>query len=96
VSNRRFSDYLGKLAMAAAMTLFLPVLLTASLGAQSPHMGSSWTHQWVVPTRSVLAPYGMAPVRIQAASAKVRIHDRAATTTLEFEHVASTTRSLRV
>ncbi len=87
MSNRRFSDYLGKLAMAAAMTLFLPVLLTASLGAQSPHMGSSWTHQWVVPTRSVLAPYGMAPVRIQAASAKVRIHDRAATTTLEFELV---------
>ncbi|MEZ6036348.1 MAG: VIT and VWA domain-containing protein [Planctomycetota bacterium] len=42
-------------------------------------------YQWVVPSRSVLAPTGATPVRVAAATAKVTIHDRAATTTLEFE-----------
>lgn len=83
MSNRRLSDYLTKLAMAAAVAMLLP----ANLAAQSPHRGAPWTHHWVVPTRSVLAPYGMAPVRVEAASANVRIRDRAATTTLEFELV---------
>lgn len=58
---------------------------SATLVAQSPAGSENWAHQWVVPSRSVLAPYGTAPVRIQAASASVRIVDRAATTTIEFE-----------
>ena len=51
----------------------------------SPHAPPGWTHQWIVPSRAVLSPYGTAPVRVSAAKADIRISDRAATTTLEFE-----------
>ncbi|MEO6597856.1 MAG: VIT and VWA domain-containing protein [Planctomycetota bacterium] len=65
----------------------LPILLlTASLlRAQAPHPTHVWTHQWVVPGRAVFAPFGAQPVRIVSAAAKVQIHDRAATTTLQIE-----------
>jgi len=66
--------------------------LAAALPAQTPHNPddplhprNGWTHQWVVPSRAVLAPAGSTPVRVASARAKVAIHDRAATTTLEFE-----------
>ncbi|MFN3242345.1 MAG: VIT and vWA domain-containing protein [Planctomycetota bacterium] len=59
--------------------------LAALLPSQSPHATGPWRHQWVVPSRAVLAPYGTPPVRVQAAKADVVIRDRAATTTLEFE-----------
>lgn len=70
-----------------AFVVGLPGLVATPLTAQSPHGPTGWTHQWVVPTRSVLAPYGTPPVRIEAASANVKINDRAATTTLQFELV---------
>lgn len=65
----------------------LLTLLTVlpSLVAQSPHANAPWTHHWVVPSRSVLSPYGAPPVRVASVKANIRISDRAATTTLEFE-----------
>ena len=42
------------------------------------------SHQWIVPSRTVLAPPGTTPVRVTEASARVVVRDRAATTTLEF------------
>ncbi len=54
--------------------------VAAVLPAQAPHHC-----QWVVPARSVLVPHGIEAVRIVAARAHVRVLDRAATTTLEFE-----------
>lgn len=41
--------------------------------------------QWVVPSRAVLAPMGATPVQIAEARAEVRIQDRTASTTLQFE-----------
>ncbi|HEX5050990.1 MAG TPA: VIT and VWA domain-containing protein [Planctomycetota bacterium] len=70
----------------------LPILLCAAttLGAQSPLEHS---YQWVVPSRAVLAPPGCQAVRVVSAAAKVSIHDRAATTTLQIElHNPSATR----
>lgn len=51
--------------------------LATGLGAQAP--------TWIVPGRGVLGVPGAVPVQVAAASAHVRIADRAATTTLEFE-----------
>ncbi len=56
----------------------LGIAIAAVVPAQSPH-------QWVVPHRAAIAPMGTQPLRIAAASAQVRIVDRAATTTLQFE-----------
>lgn len=61
------------------LLLLVLVAPLASAPAQSPH-------QWVVPSRASLVPMGSGiPVRVTAARAHVRIADRAATTTLEFE-----------
>lgn len=60
--------------------IFLPILFT--LVAAPRTQGA---HQWVVPSRAVLAPAGAPLVRVVAAEARVRIVDRAATTTLQFE-----------
>ncbi|MBL8734214.1 MAG: VWA domain-containing protein [Planctomycetes bacterium] len=57
---------------------FLPLLLAAAAAAQSPSV-------WVVPGSAVLGAPGDRAVTITAARAAVRIHDRAATTTLEVE-----------
>lgn len=60
-------------------SVLYPVLCAASvLPAQSPH-------QWVVPHRAALVPFGTEPVRVTAVAANVRIVDRAATTTLELQ-----------
>lgn len=59
----------------------IPTFLT-SLAAMAP---GQHDHQWIVPHRASLAPPGIAPVNVAAAAAHVRIVDRAATTTLEFE-----------
>ncbi len=42
-------------------------------------------HQWIVPSRAVIAPVGTVPVQIVRAEARVRILDRAASTELEVE-----------
>lgn len=55
------------------------------VAAQSPHAMAPWSHHWVVPSRSVLSPYGAPPVKVTSVRAHVKISDRAATTTLEFE-----------
>ena len=64
---------------------------TGTLPAQIPssaYHGYPPLHcQWIVPSRTVLAPAGTEPVRIAAAAADIRIRDRAATTTLQFELV---------
>lgn len=52
--------------------------LAAVPPAQSPH-------QWVALNRAVLALPGVQPVQVTAVAAQVRIRDRAATTTLQFE-----------
>ena len=58
----------------------LPILFT--LAAAPRAQGAP---QWVVPSRAVLAPAGAPLVRVVAAEARVRIVDRAATTTLQIE-----------
>jgi len=63
----------------------LALAVTATAQAPQHPTGPFSNHQWVVPSRAVLAPHGSAPVRIAAAVAQVRIRDRAATTTLEIE-----------
>lgn len=78
VRDRRFHTWPARLLLLLTV---LPSLLTA----QSPHATAPWSHQWVVPSRAVLAPYGAPPVRVESVTAHVRISDRAATTTLEFE-----------
>lgn len=66
----------------------LAALLPMAPLARGQHPGEfPVTYQWVVPSRAVLAPAGEQPVRVAAAAADVKIHDRAATTTLEFELV---------
>lgn len=68
--------------MRTPTQLFLTCLAAAALlPAQNP---AEWP-QWIVPGRAVFAPNGWTPVCVTAAHAKVAIHDRAATTTLEFE-----------
>ncbi|MFY9341973.1 MAG: VIT and VWA domain-containing protein [Planctomycetota bacterium] len=64
--------------MRTRPTLPLLLALAAMAPAQSPH-------QWVVPHRAALAPMGVQPVAVVSAAAHVKIVDRAATTTLEFE-----------
>jgi Ca-activated chloride channel family protein len=59
-------------------------LLLASLGAMLPAQAPA-PHQWIHPGRTVLAAPGTQPIVVAAAAAQVRIRDRAATTTLEFE-----------
>lgn len=63
-----------------ARILYLAFALStaASLVAQQPH-------QWVVPSRTVLAPAGATAVQIVRAEARVQILDRAASTELLFE-----------
>lgn len=61
---------------AAPAAVFLA--LTAPLCGQRPH-------QWIAPSRAVLAPPGQVPVQLAAARARIRILDRTATTELEFE-----------
>ena len=56
----------------------LGIAFAAVIPAQSPH-------QWVLPQRAAMAEMGVQPLRITAASAHVRIVDRAAVTTLQFE-----------
>jgi Ca-activated chloride channel homolog len=68
-----------------ALVLMFLGSLSAHVASQSPGVVGLATHQWVVPSRAVLAPYGTPPVQVTAVSAKIRIADRAATTTLEFE-----------
>ncbi len=64
----------------------LPPLLAAAIAATlAPAPRAQDRHQWIVPSRSVLAPHGATPVRIAAAHAHVRILDRTASTTLEIE-----------
>lgn len=75
---------LYSLTWPARLVILLTVLSTL-LTAQSPHATAPWSHQWVVPSRAVMAPYGAPPVRVESATAHIRISDRAATTTLEFE-----------
>lgn len=62
----------------------IPFFLGAAC-AVLPLLPAQTPHQWIVPNRAVLAPAGTLPVRVAAAAAHVRILDRAATTTLEFE-----------
>ena len=64
--------------MRALSVLFTIFGATLSATAQSPH-------QWVVPHRAALVPFGTEPVRVTAVTAHVRIVDRAATTTLELQ-----------
>ena len=64
--------------MNTACTIPFLACLAAMLPGQSPH-------QWVAPSRAVLAPAGHQPVQVTAATAHVTIRDRAATTTLQFE-----------
>ncbi len=62
-----------------ADSILIPFLAVAAvLPAQS-------THQWVLPHRAALVPFGTEPVRVTAVTAHVRIVDRAATTTLELD-----------
>lgn len=65
-------------------SVFFVLSSLAPLPAQSPGATAPLGHQWVMPSRAVLAPYGAPPVRVESVSAHVRISDRAATTTLEF------------
>jgi Ca-activated chloride channel family protein len=58
----------------------LPILFTLAVAPRAQGV-----HQWVVPSRAVLAPAGAPLVRVVAAEARVRIVDRAATTTLQIE-----------
>ena len=71
------------LALAAALPAQNP--LFNHHNPQDPLHRSNWRHQWVVPSRAVLAPAGSAAVQVVAATAAIEIRDRAATTTLEFE-----------
>ncbi len=64
--------------MNVLRTIPFLTFLVAMLPAQNPH-------HWVAPSRAVLSPVGLQPVQITAVAAHVRILDRAATTTLEFE-----------
>ncbi|MBX3462734.1 MAG: VWA domain-containing protein [Planctomycetes bacterium] len=61
-----------------ARTIPLLAFLASLLPAQPPH-------QWVAPSRTVLVHPGVPPVQVTAVAASVRILDRAATTTLQFE-----------
>lgn len=82
--KRQLSDWTSRLAIAAILSA-IPVAEAAAQIHRTPQAQAAWTHQWVVPSRAVLSPYGTAPVRVSAAKADIRISDRAATTTLEFE-----------
>lgn len=64
-----------------------PTLLLLPLLGMLPTLVAQRPVQWVMPNRAVLAPAGVQPVQVAAAKAKIRILDRTATTTLEFELV---------
>ncbi len=62
------------------------VAMTTGLAAQTgPGVSAAAAPSWIVPGRGVLGLPGAMPVQISAATAHVRISDRAAVTTLEFE-----------
>lgn len=67
------------------IVLALGMLLPGFAAAQQP--AAAGHHQWIVPSRAVLAPPGLAPVRIVQAEARVKLLDRAASTELQIEVV---------
>lgn len=67
--------------MNAATPLSCLFFLAPMLSAQAP----PFTHHWVSPARTMWSATGGQPVVVTAAAATVKILDRAATTTLEFE-----------
>ena len=72
--------------MTTRTALLAPFFLLPMLSAQAPHpVHAVALHQWVVPSRAVLAAPGTQPVVVASVAAHVTIRDRAATTTLEFE-----------
>lgn len=88
-ANRSHGPAAARLLCSLAATAFW--VGQAAL-AQSPRWNPraessamALTHQWIVPSRSVLVQPGTAAVKVVAATAKIRIVDAAATTTLEFE-----------
>ena len=84
--ERRDCDGAGAYARTLAAALLL-LATTGTVMAQSSHGARHGrAHQWIVPSRAALhVAYGTPPVRVTAARADVRIRDRAATTTLEFD-----------
>ena len=60
-------------------------LLISVLAATAAWLPAQAAHHWIVPSRACMAPAGQDPGRITAVTAQVRIVDRAAVTTLEFE-----------
>ncbi len=70
-------------ATLRCLLLAAGALLPLSVAAQQPHVAHS--HQWVVPSRAVLAPAGVTPVQIVQVEARIHLMDRAASTELQFE-----------
>lgn len=67
------------------LRLFRPLAVATALAAMATSLAAQSAPTWIVPGRGVFGLPSAMPVQVTAASAHVRISDRAAVTTLEFE-----------